>query len=56
MVANKAVQPVVSDKTGNESGKGINIKLESMNDKTKTQLNEEFSKINLLMSYNRKTQ
>ena len=56
MVANKAVQPVVSDKSGEESGKGINLKLESMNDKTKTKLNEEFSKINSLMTYNRKTQ
>ena len=56
MVANKAVQPVVSDKTGEDTGKGINLKLESMNDKTKTQLNEEFSKINSLMTYNRKTQ
>jgi hypothetical protein len=56
MAYNKAPQPIVSDKPGEESGKGINIKLESMNDKTKTQLNEEFSKINSLMTYNRKTQ
>ena len=52
---NKAPQPVM-DKTGEDTGKGINIKLESMNDKTKTQLNEEFNKINSLMNYNRKTQ
>jgi len=56
MAYNKAPQPVVSDKSGEDTGKGINLKLESMNDKTKTQLNEEFNKINLLMTYNRKTQ
>lgn len=56
MAYNKSKQPVVMDKTGENTGKGINIKLESMNDKTKTQLNEEFNKINSLMNYNRKTQ
>jgi hypothetical protein len=56
MAYNKSKQPVVMDKTGEDTGKGINIKLESMNDKTKTQLNEEFNKINSLMNYNRKTQ
>ena len=56
MAYNKSKQPVVMDKTGGDTGKGINIKLESMNDKTKTQLNEEFNKINSLMNYNRKTQ
>lgn len=56
MAYNKSKQPVVMDETGENTGKGINIKLESMNDKTKTQLNEEFNKINSLMNYNRKTQ
>jgi hypothetical protein len=51
---NKAPQPV-TDKTGEESGKGINIKLESTEKQTKV-LNEEFTKIQHLMGYSRKTQ
>lgn len=56
MAYNKSVQPVISDKTGEEDGKGINIKLESENVKQLKMLNEEFSKISNLISYNRKTQ
>ena len=52
---NKAPQPIVSDKTGEETGKGINIKLESTDKQTKV-LNEEFTKIQHLMGYSRKTQ
>ena len=52
---NKSAQPVISDKTGEDSGKGLNIKLESTDKKEKV-LNEEFIKIKNLMSYNRKTQ
>jgi hypothetical protein len=52
---NKAPQPTVSDKTGEESGKGVNIKLESTDKQTKV-LNEEFTKIQHLMGYSRKTQ
>ncbi len=52
---NKSAQPVISDKTGEDSGKGLNIKLESTDKKEKV-LNEEFNKIKNLMSYNRKTQ
>jgi len=52
---NKSAQPVISDKTGEDSGKGLNIKLESTNKETKV-LNEEFEKIKNLMKYDRKTQ
>jgi len=56
MVANKAKQPVISDNTGEESGKGLNIKLETINDKSQNKINEEFEKMKSLISYNRKTQ
>lgn len=52
---NKSAQPVISDKTGEDKGKGLNIKLESQNKQTKV-LNEEFEKIKNLMKYDRKTQ
>ena len=52
---NKSAQPVVKDTTGEDSGKGVNIKLESTDKQTKI-LNEEFDKIQRLMGYNRKTQ
>jgi hypothetical protein len=52
---NKAPQPVISDKPGQESGKGLNIKTESTDKKTK-QINEEFDRIKSLMGYNQKTQ
>ena len=45
----------VSDGTGENSGSGIHIKVESTNKQTKV-LNEEFDKIKNLMNYNRKTQ
>jgi len=51
----KAKQPV-TDGTGEMAGEGVNIKLESENIKQLKMLNEEFSRINDLMSYNRKTQ
>jgi len=51
---NKAPQPI-TDKTGEESGNGVNIKLESTDKQTKV-LNEEFTKIQHLMGYSRKTQ
>lgn len=51
----KSKQPV-TDGTGEMAGEGINIKLESENVKQLKMLNEEFSRINDLMSYNRKTQ
>jgi hypothetical protein len=49
-------QPVFNEKPGTESGKGLNIKLESVEPKKVEKLNEEFDKIKNLFSYNRKTQ
>jgi hypothetical protein len=54
MAYQKSPQPI-KDATGEDSGKGINIKLESTEKKTK-QINEEFDRIKSLMGYNRKTQ
>jgi hypothetical protein len=47
--------PVYNEKSGDDKGKGLNIKLESTNKETKV-LNEEFEKIKNLMKYDRKTQ
>ncbi len=55
MAYNKSAQPVVTDKVGDEDGKGVDIKLESVKKEEKV-LNEEFNKIQRLMNYNRKTQ
>ena len=55
MAYNKAPQPI-TDKVGEETGGGINIKLENEKPKTEKKLNEEFSKIANLINYNRKTQ
>jgi hypothetical protein len=49
-------QPVFNEKPGSESGKGLNIKLESIETKKVEKLNEEFGRIKNLFSYNRKTQ
>ena len=56
MAANKSPQPVVSDKTGQESGKGLNIKLESTENKKNELLSEEFNRMKNLIGYDRKTQ
>jgi hypothetical protein len=53
---NKSPQPVVTDKPGQESGKGLDIKVESTESKTGVKLNEEFEKMKSLISYDRKTQ
>ena len=53
---NKSAQPVISDKPGQESGKGLHIKAESTEVKTDKKLNEEFEKMKSLISYDRKTQ
>jgi hypothetical protein len=53
---NKSPQPVVSDKPGQESGKGLDIKIESTESKGGVKLNEEFEKMKSLISYDRKTQ
>jgi len=51
----KSKQPI-SDGTGENSGDGINIKLESQTKNESKKLNEEFDKIKGLIGYNRKTQ
>jgi hypothetical protein len=53
---NKSPQPVITDKPGQESGKGLDIKVESTESKTDKKLNEEFEKMKSLISYDRKTQ
>lgn len=53
---NKAPQPVITDKPGQESGKGLHIKTESTLDKSQMKLNEEFDRMKGLITYNRKTQ
>jgi hypothetical protein len=54
---NKAPQPVVSDKSGEDKGSDIMNKLdESVNDKKTKQINEEFNRMKSLMGYNQKTQ
>lgn len=49
-------QPVFNEKSGTEKGKGVNIKLESIEDKKQKQINEEFDRIKSLIGYNQKTQ
>jgi len=53
---NKAEQPVVQDKTGDGKVDKIMKQLESITPNSKKKLNEEFGKMNYLISYNRKTQ
>ena len=56
MAANKSPQPVVSDKPGQESGKGLDIKVESINNKQTQKLTEEFTRMKQLMGYEDNTQ
>ena len=51
----KSKQPV-TDGTGENSGSGVNIKLESSEKRKENVLYEEFSKMKNLISYDRKTQ
>jgi hypothetical protein len=53
---NRVSQPVYNEKTGTEKGKGVNIKLESIEDKKIKQINEEFERMKSLIGYNQKTQ
>ena len=53
---NKAPQPVISDKSGEDKGSDIMAKLESVNDKKTKQINEEFNRMKSLIGYNQKTQ
>jgi hypothetical protein len=51
----KSKQPI-TDGTGENSGSGIDIKLESIAERKQEILSEEFSKIQNLINYDRKTQ
>jgi len=49
-------QPVFNEKTGSENGKGLNIKLETTENKNERILNEEFDRMKELFKYNKNTQ
>jgi hypothetical protein len=53
---NKAPQPVINDKSGEDKGSEIMTKLESVDDKKTKQINEEFNRMKSLIGYNQKTQ
>ena len=53
---NKAPQPTVSDKSGEDEGDKIMAKLESIDEKKKQKINEDFNRIMDLMSYKKNTQ
>jgi hypothetical protein len=53
---NKAPQPVIQDKTGEDNAGKLMMKLESTNEKDKIKLNEEFDRMKQLLGYNKKTQ
>jgi len=53
---NKAPQPAVIDKSGDDKGTNILTKLESVEDKKQNKINEEFERMKNLISYNQKTQ
>ena len=56
MAYNKSPQPIVTDKTGENAGSKLLMKLESVDNKDNKHLNEEFVKIKNLLGYNKKTQ
>jgi hypothetical protein len=53
---NKSPQPIVTDKSGEDAGSKLLMKLESMDSKEGIKINEEFDRMKELLSYNRKTQ
>ena len=53
---NKAPQPVVNDTAGEDEGDKIMAKLESVDEKQKQKINEEFGRMKTLMGYTQKTQ
>lgn len=53
---NKAPQPVINDKSGEDKGSDIMAKLESVDSKKAKQINEEFNRMKSLIGYNQKTQ
>ena len=55
MAYRKSPQPV-TDGTGENGGTGVKIKTESVNEKEKQKINEEFTRIHQLMNYSKATQ
>jgi hypothetical protein len=53
---NKSPQPVVNDSAGENEGDKIMAKLESVDEKKKQKINEDFNRIMNLMSYKKNTQ
>ncbi len=53
---NKSPQPVVNDKTGEDTSDKLMMKLESTENKKNEILSEEFNRMKNLMGYNKKTQ
>ncbi len=53
---NKSPQPVVNDTAGEDEGDKIMTKLESIDEKQKQKINEEFGRMKTLMGYTQKTQ
>lgn len=53
---NRVSQPVYNEKSGTDKGKGLNIKLESIEDKKTKKINEEFDRMKSLITYNQRTQ
>jgi hypothetical protein len=53
---NKAPQPIFKDKAGENEGDKIMTKLESIDEKKKQKINEDFTRIMDLMSYKKNTQ
>lgn len=53
---NKAPQPIVTDKTGEDAADKLMVKLESTENKQNEVLTEEFNRMKKLMGYNKKTQ
>jgi len=53
---NKSPQPIFTDKSGENKGDKIMTKLESIDEKKKQKINEDFTRIMDLMSYKKNTQ
>ena len=53
---NKSPQPIVTDKSGENKGDKIMAKLESIDEKKKQKINEDYTRIMSLMSYKKNTQ
>jgi len=53
---NKAPQPIVSDKSGEDETDTLMTKLESITDRKQKQISEEFSRMKSLIGYNQRTQ